>query len=143
MGKKSTSTARRAGAAGAAGAVALGAAGYLRRRRDDGAKSSYAVVINLPEEKLRPQGAHLTPPLERVAEHADVTLRRPPNGRGTQVLATARRPGVDVRQRLREAKQQLETSEALRVESWPAARGRIGQWLTRRADRKLVRGGWR
>lgn len=142
MAKKSTSRARRAGTAAAAAAAGLGAAGYLRRRRNDDAKSSYAVVINLPEDKLRPQGAHLTPPLERVAEHADLRLRRPPNGRGTQVLATAHQPGVDVRQRLREAKQQLEISEALQVEAWPAARGRFSQWLTRRADRKLLRGGW-
>lgn len=126
----------------AAGATAAGVAGLSSFARGFGTRS-YAVLVNLDEAKLRPQGEHLTPPLERLAEIADVRLRRPPNGRGTQVLATARRPGVDVRARLREAKQLLETSEALWAEPWPAARDEASRRTTRWLDDALARGGWR
>lgn len=135
-------TVRRAVVGAGAAAAGLALIGAQSRKRGFGTRS-YAVLVNLDEDKLFPRGEHLAPPLERLTEVAEVRLQRPPNGRGTRVLATARRPGVDVRAQLREAKQLLETSEVLWAEPWPAARDAAAQRTTRWVDEALARGGWR
>lgn len=135
-------TIRRAVVGAGAATAGLALVG-LQSRKHRSSTRSYAVVVNLDEDKLCPQGEHLTPPLERLAEFAEVRLRRAPNGRGTQVLAVARRSGVDVRARLREAKQLLETGEVLWSDPWPAARDAAAQRTTRWVDQALARGGWR
>jgi hypothetical protein len=125
--------------AGAAVAVALA----RRRERTAEAGRSYAVVINLPQEKLCPRGEHLTPPLAEVAEHARVTVEPTVEGRGSQVRAVTDEPGFDLRTSLRTAKQLLETGEALHAPPEPSGRGPAARWVTDRFDHLLAAGSTR
>jgi hypothetical protein len=131
-------------ALGIAGVGAAGAAALARRpARTVRSGRSYAVVINLPEDKLRPRGEHLTPPLAEIAEHAEVTIEPTVEGRGSQVRAVTHDPGFDLRSSLRTAKQLLETGEALHAPPEPSGRGPAGRWVTERFDNLLASGGAR
>jgi hypothetical protein len=125
--------------AGSAGVAALRR--RAQRTRSDG--DAYAVVVNVPVEKLRPQGAHWTPPLAEIAEHARLSVEPTPEGRGSQVLAISHDPPFDVRAELRAAKQLLETGEVLLAPPEPSGRGQARQRITARFDRLLGAGGQR
>lgn len=120
-----------------AGAVLALAARRLRRRHAAAGQDGWAVVTVLREP------AELTGPdrpgaLADLAEHHRLRITPAPGGRGSEVAVWP--GGGRARERLRAAKQLLETGEVLRVEGQPEGRrtlfGRVALPVGRRLARR-------